>query len=74
MSIVEVRDMSNTELQRELDETTRAIFNLRFQRETERLEKPAELRMARRKVAQIKTVLRERELSQAEAGDKGSAE
>ncbi len=72
MKISEMREMSSEELQRELQETTRAVFNLRFQRETERLEKPAELRNTRRTVARIRTLLRERTL--AEATEEGSGE
>ena len=72
MKISELRDMSSEELQRELQETTRAVFNLRFQRETERLEKPAELRTARKTVARIRTLLRERALT--EATDEGNGE
>ena len=72
MKIGELREMSTEELQRELQETTRAIFNLRFQRETERLEKPAELRTARKTVARIRTLLRERK--PAGAADEGNRE
>ena len=60
MKIHELREMPTEEMRRELRETTRAIFNLRFQRETEKLEKPAELRRAKKHVARILTLLRER--------------
>jgi len=72
VKIGELREMSTEELQRELQETSRAIFNLRFQRETERLEKPAELRTARKTVARIRTLLRERK--PAGAADEGNRE
>lgn len=65
MKIGEVRELPTDEIQKELADTQRALFNLRFQKETERLEKPAELRKAKRLIAQIKTVLRERHLEAA---------
>jgi len=72
MKMAELRQLPHEELMRELREAQRAIFNLRFQRETERLEKPAELRKARKKVARILTLLRERTLAQTDnAGKEG---
>jgi large subunit ribosomal protein L29 len=64
--ISELRELPNEELDKLLAETQREIFNLRFQRETEQTEKPAEIRAAKKVVAKILTVLRERELEQAE--------
>lgn len=64
--ISELRELPNEELDKLLAETQREIFNLRFQRETEQTEKPAEIRAAKKVAAKILTVLRERELEQAE--------
>jgi len=66
--IGEVREMPTDELKKLLDETQREMFNLRFQRETEQSERPAEIRGARKLVARIMTVLRERELQASPAG------
>ena len=38
------------------------LFHLRFQSATERLETPSEIRKAKRRVARIKTIQRERQL------------
>lgn len=64
MKIAEVRELPTEEIQRELNEKRRALFNLRFQRETEQLERPAELRKLRKDIARILTTLRERELKE----------
>jgi large subunit ribosomal protein L29 len=46
-----------------LRELEKNLFHLRFQSATERLETPSEIRKARRDVARIKTIQRERELT-----------
>ena len=65
--ISEIRELPTEELQRQLSDTQREIFNLRYQRETEQSEKPAEIRAAKRLVARIKTVLRQRQMQQAQS-------
>lgn len=70
--MIELRELPDEELRKLLDDTKRETFNLRFQRETERTEKPAEVRAARKLVARINTVLRQRELEAA--GNAGSSE
>ncbi|MCO6458386.1 MAG: 50S ribosomal protein L29 [Pirellulaceae bacterium] len=62
MKAVELREMSDEQLQVTLKETIETLFRLRIQAQTERLDAPSELRRNRRLVARIKTVLREREL------------
>ena len=60
----EIRELPTEEIHRELADKRRALFNLRFQRETERLERPAELRKLKRDVARLLGILRERELAE----------
>ena len=62
MKIDEIRELPTEEITQQMNEAERELFNLRFQRETERLEKPAELRKAKKLIARFKTVIREREL------------
>ena len=61
MKAVELRDMSNEQLELTLEETAKTLFRLRMQSQTERLDAPSELRRHRRMIARIKTVLRERQ-------------
>ncbi len=58
----DLRGMSDEQLGLTLKDTEKHLFQLRFQSATDRLETPSEIRKARRDVARIKTVQREREL------------
>ena len=63
MKIKEIRDLSDDELQIELDRLHRHLFDLRSQSVTEKLEDPTQISKARRDVARILTVKRQRELA-----------
>ncbi|HUW30625.1 MAG TPA: 50S ribosomal protein L29 [Planctomycetota bacterium] len=60
-----MRGLSTEELRRELEKRTRDVFNLRFRAQTQKLDDPSEMKKARRDVARMKTILRERELEAA---------
>jgi large subunit ribosomal protein L29 len=62
MKPAEYRAMSDEQLGLTLKEIVKNLFHLRFQSATERLETPSEIRKARKEVARIKTIQREREL------------
>jgi len=62
MKPVEYRGLSDEELANHLRDVQKQMFELRFQSATDRLETPSELRKARREIARIKTLQREREL------------
>lgn len=65
----DLRALPSDELQRELDESLRALFNLRFQAATRQLADVSQVRRARRRVARVRTLLREREILAAIAGN-----
>jgi large subunit ribosomal protein L29 len=48
------------ELERKLAETRHELFNLRFQSATGALENPARIRLAKREIARVLTVLNEK--------------
>ena len=58
----ELRGQSDEQLELSLRDTQQALFRLRLQSETERLEAPSEIIKAKREIARIKTILRLREL------------
>ncbi len=64
MKTSEYRQMDEEQLRLNLNEVQKNLFNLRFQSTTERTEAPSEIRKAKREVARILTILRERELEQ----------
>jgi large subunit ribosomal protein L29 len=61
----ELREQTDEQLELLLSETQRNLFRLRLQSETERLEAPSEIIKAKREIARIKTVLRQREIERA---------
>jgi large subunit ribosomal protein L29 len=63
--VAEYRGMSDEQLALTLREVVQNLFHLRFQSATERLETPSEIKKARREVARLKTIQRERELAAA---------
>ncbi len=62
MKTGELRELPTAELQTRLDESKEELFNLRFQQATGQLENYKRLAIVRRGVAQVLTILREREL------------
>ena len=60
MKISEIREMKTAELHAELESIRRHLFDLRAQAVTEKLENPYQLTAARKNIARILTVLRER--------------
>lgn len=63
-----LHEQSNEQLDLTLKDTQQALFRLRLQSETERLEAPSEIVKAKREIARIKTILRLRELDRVKAG------
>ena len=61
----ELRGKPDDELRKELDTLVKGLFNLRFRKVTDVVENPAAFRKHRVEIAQIKTILRERELKTA---------
>jgi large subunit ribosomal protein L29 len=56
----QLRDLTDEELDRRLEETRHELFNLRFQSATGALENSARLRLAKREIARILTIKNER--------------
>jgi large subunit ribosomal protein L29 len=63
----EFRGMSGEQLVLTLKDIEKHLFQLRFQSATDRLETPSEIRKAKRDIARIKTIQREKELTELEA-------
>lgn len=64
MKAKELREKNQTELQKELQELKKELFNLRFQHATNQLANPMELKRVKRDIARVKTVMRQQELGQ----------
>jgi large subunit ribosomal protein L29 len=62
----EIRELTDDELGRRLDESRQELFNLRFQHATGALENPAALSRAKRDIARLLTLAHERAAAQNE--------
>lgn len=63
MNIEEVRGLATTELEAKLDDAREELFKLRFQYRTGQLSDFSRFKAARRKIARMLTVTREREIA-----------
>lgn len=62
MRIQDIRVLNSEELKKQLDESYRELLNLRFRLVTKQLVNYHEISNVRKRIARMKTVLREREL------------
>ena len=62
MKASELRKNSVDELQKKLKELKAELFNLRFQNAVNQLENPMRIRIVKKDIARILTIIREREL------------
>ena len=62
MKASEIRTLNNEELLTKLDEAHEELFNLRFRLATRQLGNHQEIPRVKKRIARIKTILREREL------------
>lgn len=60
MKASELREMTNLELQEQLERDRQEMFNLRFQAATQQLENTRRMREVRKNVSRILTILSER--------------
>jgi len=63
MNASELRDLSVDELRKRLEEEQESLANLRFRLATSQLESPLKVRLVRRDIARIMTVLQEKKLN-----------
>ena len=61
MKATEIRSLSAEELQTKLAELKKDLFMLRMQHATNHLDNPTKISAARRDIARVKTVLREKQ-------------
>ena len=62
MKAADLKDKSQAELEKMLDDSRKAYFRLKMRHVTGQLDKVSELAKARKDIARLHTVLREREL------------
>jgi large subunit ribosomal protein L29 len=73
MKVSEIREFSDEELRTELERLRRRVFDLRSQSVTEKLEDPSLITKAKRDIARLLTVMRERQSAAQEPVDSTQA-
>lgn len=63
MKTKEIRNLTDQDLQKQLEQSKSELFNLRFQLATGQLENPMMIGLVKKDIARIKTIIRERELN-----------
>ena len=67
MKAKELRDLKSEELIVKLNAFKSAVFSLRFQLATGQLENTARIKMVKKDIARVKTILAERKLNETRA-------
>ena len=67
MNIKEIREMSSTELQKNLADQKEELFRLRFQHSINQLDNPMKIVETKKTIARILSVIREKELAEKKA-------
>lgn len=62
MKVKELRDLSDVELAKKIDDSKDELFKLRFQLATGQLDNPMQIKAVKRNIARLKTVETERKL------------
>ena len=60
--IQKIRELSEAELEKKLQDLKEELFNLRFQHAINQLENPMRLKAVKKEIAIVKTIIRENEL------------
>ena len=63
MKVFEIKGLSEEELEKRINDEEENLVNLKFQKATSQLESPIKVRLVRRDIARLKTVLREKEMN-----------
>ncbi len=74
MKIHEIREMKTDELRKRVEEEERNIVDLRFAHQLKQLTNTAKLGLAKKDIARMKTILKERESVEAGTEKKEGAE
>ena len=62
MKIFEIREMSTDEIKKRILEDQKNLVDLKFQQELKQLTNTAKLRLVRKDIAKMKTILKERDM------------
>lgn len=61
----EIRQLDIVDIKQKIDAREKELYNLRYRAQTSRVEKPHRFKELRKEIARCKTILREKELTNA---------
>ena len=64
MKIYEIREMTTEEIKKRILDDQKNLVDLRFQKELKNLTNTAKLRLVKKDIAKMKTILKEREMQE----------
>ena len=64
MKAGEIRDLNQEEMHRKISDLKEELFNLRFQHEIGQLENPQRMKLTKREIARLKTIIGEVTINQ----------
>jgi large subunit ribosomal protein L29 len=73
MKIHEIRELKTEEIIRQIEEEERNLVDLRFSHQVKELTNTAKLKLAKRNIARMKTVLKERAVKEKEEIKEGES-
>ena len=62
MQIDEIRKLTDEELEKTLEDSQRALMNLKFRKATMQLSNVVEIKSVRKDIAKIQTIIRQRQI------------
>ncbi|MFO7447630.1 MAG: 50S ribosomal protein L29 [Ignavibacteriaceae bacterium] len=70
MKLYEIKEMKNEELVNRISEEEKNIVDLRFAHQLKQLTNTAKLKLAKKDIARMKTILKEREFAEKKTAEK----
>ncbi|MFZ5596996.1 MAG: 50S ribosomal protein L29 [Bacillota bacterium] len=62
MKVKEIREMSDDELRKAVNDSKEELFRLKFQLATGQLDNPMRIKEVKKNIARVKTIIRQKEL------------
>ncbi|MBX2859790.1 MAG: 50S ribosomal protein L29 [Vampirovibrio sp.] len=72
MKVAEMRELTPDELEKQVADSRKELMEARFKNALHQLENPAQMRLLRLRIAQLKTVMREKQLVSEKQAPTGS--
>ncbi len=74
MKLYEIKEMNNDELIKRIDEEEKNLLDLRFSHQLKQLNNTAKIKLARKDIARMKTILKVRQSAEVKAAQTANKE